>query len=331
MTIEDCTFSGNTANDDGGGAYVLTYSGTVSLTNNTFSDNAAVNRGGGAYVYTESGTASLTNNTFNDNGAGYGGGAYVYTESGTASLTNNTFSDNDAGYGGGARVSVETGTVSLTNNTFSDNYANNGGGADVFAETGPASLTNNTFYSNTATNYGGGFYGFLESNSATLQVYNNIIYQNTASAGGNDGDDVYVLSDGNHDTTGSFVELFNNDLSGNAVFDEASDPNPGNGILESEDLYISDTDNYTYGVNIQSDPLFVDPANGDFHLQSTSPCIDVGENSAPSIPTTDFEGDPRIINGTVDMGADEYRAASVVTSVPTMNEWGLVFFAVLAG
>ncbi|RMG00558.1 MAG: IPTL-CTERM sorting domain-containing protein [Nitrospirae bacterium] len=31
------------------------------------------------------------------------------------------------------------------------------------------------------------------------------------------------------------------------------------------------------------------------------------------------------------MGADEYRAASVVTSVPTMNEWGLVFFAVLAG
>jgi hypothetical protein len=66
--------------------------------------------------------------------------------------------------------------------------------------------------------------------------------------------------------------------------------------------------------NINADPLFVDPSNNDFHLQTTSPCIDKGNNSALGIPNTDFEGDSRIVDGdsdgtaTVDMGADEYTS-----------------------
>ena len=75
---------------------------------------------------------------------------------------------------------------------------------------------------------------------------------------------------------------------------------------------------YTGTGNINADPLLADVANGDLHLQQGSPCIDAGDNSAPSLPATDFEGDDRKIddpkvadtgNGTspiVDMGADEY-------------------------
>jgi hypothetical protein len=41
------------------------------------------------------------------------------------------------------------------------------------------------------------------------------------------------------------------------------------------------------------------------HLRSTSPCINIGNNSAPSLPSRDHDGHPRLI-GTVDLGAYEF-------------------------
>jgi hypothetical protein len=63
--------------------------------------------------------------------------------------------------------------------------------------------------------------------------------------------------------------------------------------------------------NISADPLFVDRKNSDYHPWAGSPSIDAGDNTAPDLPATDFDGDQRIINGQVDQGVDEpYRGRS---------------------
>ncbi|MCF2498927.1 choice-of-anchor Q domain-containing protein [Dyadobacter chenhuakuii] len=69
-------------------------------------------------------------------------------------------------------------------------------------------------------------------------------------------------------------------------------------------------------VNPNIDPLFVDPANGDYRLQPCSPAINTGNNAyytagqTPDISdiTVDIAGGSRFFNnGTVDKGAYEYQ------------------------
>jgi hypothetical protein len=68
----------------------------------------------------------------------------------------------------------------------------------------------------------------------------------------------------------------------------------------------------TYGIgNIAVDPLFVDYTGGNLRLQANSPCINAG-NRAYGTTTTDLDGNPRIIGGTVDMGAYECQSPALL-------------------
>jgi hypothetical protein len=66
----------------------------------------------------------------------------------------------------------------------------------------------------------------------------------------------------------------------------------------------------TNGVgNIANAPQFVDAAASNFHLLATSRCIDAGTNQTWMVGAVDLDGNPRIFNGIVDMGAYEYVPA----------------------
>ncbi len=63
--------------------------------------------------------------------------------------------------------------------------------------------------------------------------------------------------------------------------------------------------------NIAGDPLFADPVNGDFHLQTGSPCID--EGTSIGAPQVDFEGTSRPQGLGFDIGAYEYSVTAEIT------------------
>ncbi|MEE9129111.1 MAG: right-handed parallel beta-helix repeat-containing protein [Phycisphaerales bacterium] len=234
------------------------------------------------------------------------------------------------GNGRGGGLFIHHNCEATIRNCVITQCTSNTGGAILCEDGSSPTLINCVITANTATN-GGGLYIWFGSSPTLI---NCTITNNIADA---DGGGVYLFTFG---TSPSFINCTITDnlgkRSGGGVFVLSGSPvilnsivwrNTGEQITDnSETLTVrySDVEGGWPGTgNIDADPLFLDPDNGDYHLSSGSPCIDAADNTAvPQGIDTDLDGNPRFVddpatkdtgNGDppiVDMGTYEFQALS---------------------
>jgi len=313
--------------------------------------------GGGIYIASASPT--ITGNIITGNHAAAGCGIYVY--GGSPLIQNNTITANDqtgAGDGGdGGGGIVVSGTSSAPSNPqiIGNTIKNNsvaaggfGGGISVDYFSSPL-IQGNLIQANVAYNFGGGV--ALWSYNSPILVQN-LIVGNTSLAGGSGGG-LYVSPDDNP------VRIINNTIAANSAYDATSAvyvtgfgqnatftnnifvAAAGQNAVTCNSTYSSASPVFSYndafsasgaawaGIcdsttnpgNLSSDPLFMSAANNDFHLQAASPAVNAGNNAAPNLPSTDFDGNTRIV-GTIDLGVYEVVNASAANISPISLSFG---------
>jgi len=284
-------------------------------TNCTFSGNvnyeSVFPRAGGAYQSTlyhctltrnqgYTGAASSCTNyncTLANNSGTYGGGAYGGV------LYNCLLSSNSATVnGGGAYQST------LYHCTIVSNIASmNGGGVCL-------GVINDCLISNNRANAGAGAY---------QNTLNNCILVNNIASGAGGG--TYQGTLANCTLTGNA-----SNLGGGAYLGTLNNCIIYYNVTGAGSNYFNGTLNYCCTTplpaggtgNITNEPGFVDLVNTDFHLQSNSPCINSGNNTYV-VTNIDFDGNPRITGGTVDLGAYEFQTPTSIISYAWLQQYGL--------
>ena len=340
-TIRHNYFSGNSATY--GGAIYADGSASPVITDNTFYYNTGT---AGVTFYCSYGSPVFSGNVCTGDFASYlCGGLYLLNTSNAvisgntinycttagisgSSNSNLTITGNTIG-GSGEGIDCSGGSAIISSNTLTSNTA---GGGIHCSSLSSASIFNNKISGNSGTSYGGGIY-CNNSSSTVLAIYNNFITGNTATSKGGG---IYLSGGTQSSVTNNTIA--NNTCSGSCgIYLNNAGTTLTNNIIKGSSVCVAinsggttptvtcnDVWNTTLNGNeyswtpeptgsngnISADPAFV--STSDFHLQSTSSCIDAGSDSAVQTGWLDIDNEPRhydvdgVGTALVDMGADEY-------------------------
>jgi hypothetical protein len=356
-----CFISNNTAGTNSGantnrGGGICNIGGTIShcIINSNTATSADNSRGGG--VYNSSGiviNCEVSNNKSTSSTSivtsAYGGG--IYNNGGTITLCeifSNTVSSYAGSYGGGIYNSEGiVNSCTITNNTSSASAATNcnsyGGGIACSNSTNniieDCIIENNKATGN--SRYGGGIYQgivnrcIIRENNASnggglynSTISNCLIESNIASINGGG---AYNTSSTNctfvENTAGSVGGGMYGNSAVNCIFWRNTAPTSAQISTTGTVTYSAIQGGFTGTGNIdiassnESGANFVNPTEGNYQLQSTSPCINVGYNGAVPNPTIaiDLAGNTRICGDIVDMGAYEAQINCMVSVTNIAN------------
>ena len=299
--IKDNIIQNNFGKSTGGGIDV--YFGSPLIEGNIIRNNSQTpllsgGSGGGGLGVGGNGATQIIGNVIEHNTwpTAFGGGLTLFA-AGSVLVKNNLFMDNTSADGGNALYMANTFSGALiVQNVFIGNNSKNG--STVYWSDSPGAVISNTFADGPSTTPNFSIFSVTGVESYTV-IANNVI---TAT---DSGTVAFYCTSGDFSSPSNF---YNND-----VYSKGGSAYGG--------LCTSQTGSNT---NISASPMFLTKSN--VRLQGGSPAIDAGNNSAPDLPSTDFAGNPRIINGndgpsaTVDMGAYEFVP---ITLKPSSLNFGL--------
>lgn len=333
LTLIDSTISGNATAGNGGGMYFFGTSigsDTLTITNSVFSGNTATGLGGGLYQIASG--AQITGSDFINNEATGGGGILVFSTSLT--LTESTLDDNTASeYGGGLSVNNAQ-TINVLHSAVTNNTAGiKGGGIYDFGTT--LNVINTTIAGNAAnaasgsgSDYGGGAMLTNTTVSRPVRIINSTIANNTSAAAARSG--IVLNSSVNAPVTIQNSIIASNSGTNNCIDGGVNLIDGGNNIDNGTTCAFGGP----FGQNINP---FLNPLanNGGptrtLLPQSGSVAINGGDNTKAvnetgAALTTDQRGTgyPRILSGTVDIGAVETGCPPSPHTVPPSDTFNLV-------
>jgi parallel beta-helix repeat protein len=288
------TIASNTANRNGGGLYLN--SSPVTVANNTVGFNVAccthdTYQGGGGIYLNGSGATLSTNIVVSNTAFIYGGGLRL--QNSTAIIRHNTILSNSAALGGGGGLILSQGNPEVDGNTIVANSGRDGGG--IYFAFNDSSLTNNIVAENRATRYGSGIYVVVASPK--------FLHTTIARNAGGDGAGIhvtYATADFTNTILVSHTQGITVGIESTATLQATV---WGNGVWANSLDWGGSGAVITGPVNLNGDPMFVDPATQDYHISSESAARDTGMNAGVN---TDLDGNPRPFGPGYDIGADEF-------------------------
>ena len=337
----ECHFTSNTAFNDGGAMFNFGKGGNSSpvVVNSSFTENEAI-AGGAVYndgTFNGFSGSSFTGCSFTGNHSYGGDGGAIYNSAyhGVCNpeMMNCEFDVNHSAFAGAAMFNNGVEGIcnpSILNCRFTNNLADTYAGAIYNqGKTGNSSpnISNCIFFNNSALSAGAIYNLGAEGGNANAFITNCTFYGNHANVGG------AVYCNAGEQGTGVASPTVRNCIFWGNTAGEGKvfriiwgTPTISYSLADVADcqaLYngMGGSVNCGPGLIFNQNPLFNNPATGNFHLQNGSPAIDQGSNDAITQMgiTVDLDGKPRVFNATVDLGVFEFGSTAGSAPVILQN------------